>query len=251
MDIQSAGSGALHMGKHCEALGCNRLDFLPFKCHLCKGTYCDEHTKFSFHVNCRGIQNNTVIECPVCMKPVGGTSSLQSMSQINDAISLHIDNGCVDIAAIDGKQRKREKQCHGFAKPGVRCTSSALTSCKQCNNQFCAKHRFYEDHACQKGQGNSRASSAAQSRASSVQSSPRIGKNANASVRGSSSASTANLTQKAKAKPVPVVCPICHQNVDGADSSMTPNQVNEIVSRHIDAGCPAPKKSGLLGWLGL
>ncbi|KAI9352883.1 hypothetical protein BDR26DRAFT_207630 [Obelidium mucronatum] len=221
-----AGSGAIHMGRHCEAAGCNRLDFLPFRCHLCQGTYCDTHTKFSFHVNCSGIQNNTVIECPVCLKPVGGTSStLQSMTEINNIISQHIDSGCVDIAAIESKQRRREKQCNGFAKPGVRCTEPGLMQCKQCQLQYCAKHRFYEDHGC--GKQKSQPGSAAQSRAASGQASPVL------------------------AKPGAVTCPVCRANVSGADASMSAAQINQLVGRHIDGGCAtaAPKKSGLFGWL--
>ncbi|KAJ3294203.1 zinc finger, AN1-type domain [Rhizoclosmatium sp. JEL0117] len=250
-----AGSGGLHMGRHCEADGCNRLDFLPFKCHLCQGTYCDTHTKFSFHKNCKGIQNNTVVECPVCMKPIGGTSTtMQSMTEINNIISAHIDSGCIDVAALESQQRKREKQCAGFTKPGVRCKEPHMTQCKQCQGQFCARHRFYEDHNCPAGNGSaknspnlspatvaakSKAAAAAQSRANSNNPSPRIGNSAN----GSSSSVNKDS--------VAVVCPVCRKEVDGVKSGMNPSQVNNVVNQHIDAGCPAPKKKGVLGWLGL
>ncbi|KAI8616010.1 hypothetical protein BC830DRAFT_1119929 [Chytriomyces sp. MP71] len=167
----------------------------------------------------------------------------------------------------EGAQACEAVRCHTFTrnrKSNSRCNANALTQCRDCGGQFCAKHRFYADHQCtngansQAGKGStapsvlsSRTGSAAQSRVVSAHSSPRItGGTFAASVQaglpnGRTSEGAANKA------PLPVVCPICHKNVDGANTSMSSSQVNQIVTRHIDAGCPQPKKSGLLGWLGI
>jgi len=36
-----------NLGKHCEI--CKQLDFLPFKCDLCKKYYCLDHRSYEKH----------------------------------------------------------------------------------------------------------------------------------------------------------------------------------------------------------
>ena len=41
----------LNVGKHCDFIGCNQLDFLPVKCSHCKSIFCKEHFNYLNH-NC-------------------------------------------------------------------------------------------------------------------------------------------------------------------------------------------------------
>lgn len=34
------------LGNHCSFESCNRLDFLPIKCDLCRGIFCKEHYRY-------------------------------------------------------------------------------------------------------------------------------------------------------------------------------------------------------------
>ncbi|KAJ3400027.1 hypothetical protein HDU80_007341 [Chytriomyces hyalinus] len=265
--------GGLHMGQHCAHDSCQRLDFLPFKCVHCNHFYCETHTKFAFHKSCPGLNDNIVVQCPVCQRPIPHATTLASHVEVNNLISDHIDAGCTD-PLLEAQSRKRARQCDatvGTAK--TRCSASALTNCRDCSGQFCAKHRFYADHACKP---HSRAASNPQKNPSSTQhsraqstgtlkpSSAAASSNKNnsstansANARASSSSSSISHTptsskQSPNNSKLPVACPICRKNVDGADTSMSASQVNMVVTRHIDAGCPAPaKKNGLLSFLGL
>ena len=39
----------MEIGSHCFFTGCNRLDFLPIKCPLCKNFFCKDHSLPSVH----------------------------------------------------------------------------------------------------------------------------------------------------------------------------------------------------------
>lgn len=39
------------LGKHCHLKGCNRQDYLPFKCKHCKEWFCKDHWEVEHH-NC-------------------------------------------------------------------------------------------------------------------------------------------------------------------------------------------------------
>ena len=37
------------LGRNCEKLDCNKLDFLPIKCNFCKKYFCSEHALPEYH----------------------------------------------------------------------------------------------------------------------------------------------------------------------------------------------------------
>ena len=58
------------IGEHCALEGCNQLDFLPFKCDLCKKTYCLKHRSYEGH-KCKEYEKQqkiSIVKCPICKK---------------------------------------------------------------------------------------------------------------------------------------------------------------------------------------
>ena len=54
MGDQPQSPDLLGIGTHCDFMGCNQLDFLPFSCSSCGSMFCGEHRcvlnfNFNFH----------------------------------------------------------------------------------------------------------------------------------------------------------------------------------------------------------
>lgn len=110
------------LGEHCQYTYCNQLDFLPFRCESCRGTFCLDHRSETGH------------KCP----KAGEWAARRR--QANIAIpSLGAGKMMAEI----------EKPC---ADPKCRTTigTSLSTSvhCATCNRDYCLKHRLKEDHDC-------------------------------------------------------------------------------------------------------
>jgi len=130
-----------NIGQHCQVKSCEQLDFLPFKCQLCKGTFCLDHRKFDKH-NCPNMHLNkdrTVPLCPICSLPV---MCLPDQSP-DDAVWKHIQEGCTEGV----KKREREAKCHV-----KKCKEVPFLPiiCNNCGFKFCAQHRLASDHYCKK-----------------------------------------------------------------------------------------------------
>ena len=57
-----------NVGCHCEMIGCNQQDMLPFECEFCGDLHCSKHHRTQDH-NCRNagpMDDNFVIICPLC-----------------------------------------------------------------------------------------------------------------------------------------------------------------------------------------
>ncbi|OCL09839.1 hypothetical protein AOQ84DRAFT_11703 [Glonium stellatum] len=110
------------IGRHCQLSECHRLDFLPFRCESCRGTYCLDHRTETAH-SCRkaGTWARGQIErTSTNYRPTEKPSLLNHDQQCSSpSCSTLINTALV---------------------PGVHCPT--------CNRQYCLKHRMAEEHAC-------------------------------------------------------------------------------------------------------
>jgi len=130
----------LNLGKHCQAKSCKQLDFLPFKCELCSGTFCLDHRKFELH-SCPNVhlkkEKQSPPICPMCTEPV---ACLEGQNR-DDVVWQHIQDGCAE-----GVKRKQKKgKCHV-----KKCKDVPVIPllCNDCGYNFCALHRLATDHNC-------------------------------------------------------------------------------------------------------
>ena len=136
--------------KHCEAHLCHQLDFLPFQCKECSGTFCREHQAWKDHncaVGLRKLQGRVVKTCTKCNSTVDRLDGLT----IEESLEKHqADSNACHPETKKKKKRKKKKrfQC------GLRgCKETTRFSymqyhCKGCHTKYCMKHRGAEDHSC-------------------------------------------------------------------------------------------------------
>jgi len=123
---------AVEGAAHCSMPSCVQYDFLPTKCSGCEGKYCSEHSSPASH-ECRGVAQ-TIIVCPVCNQSLTVPEGVDPNVLWNN----HNDNVCT------GK-RKRQKKC---SECGITLNYLNIHTCRQCNIDYCLKHRLQEDHPC-------------------------------------------------------------------------------------------------------
>jgi AN1-type zinc finger protein 1 len=112
------------IGSHCQYTYCNQLDFLPFRCESCRGTFCLDH------------RTETAHHCP----KAGEWAARRRKAQL---ATPSIGEG-KSLLSIE-----TEKPC---ASPSCKTViGSSLTPsvhCATCNRSYCLKHRLKEDHNC-------------------------------------------------------------------------------------------------------
>ncbi|KAK3389361.1 hypothetical protein B0H63DRAFT_463502 [Podospora didyma] len=123
-ESSSANDDATLIGKHCEYSYCNQLDFLPFFCQSCRGTFCLDHRTENAHQCAQeGAWAARQREAQLAKRSAGeGKRMRDFVSQKPCA-----DEGCKTIVGTS-------------LVPGVHCAS--------CNRDYCLKHRLKEDHDC-------------------------------------------------------------------------------------------------------
>jgi len=115
------------IGAHCQFPYCNQLDFLPFRCGSCKGTYCLEHRTENTH------------RCPRAGEWAAARRR-QSVGQVNPGTRLSPKPTLLT-----------ETQCsHPQCKTFINTPRNIGVQCSDCNRQYCLKHRFQESHDCAK-----------------------------------------------------------------------------------------------------
>ncbi len=114
------------IGAHCQYTYCNQLDFLPFRCESCKGTYCLDHRTETAHKCARA----------------GEWAAARRKAASNTSGSSSISSG--------GKPTLlTATQCsHPRCKTYINTLNSVGVGCPTCNREFCLKHRLREDHSC-------------------------------------------------------------------------------------------------------
>ncbi|KAH8593490.1 hypothetical protein B0O99DRAFT_688709 [Bisporella sp. PMI_857] len=110
------------IGSHCQYSFCNQLDFLPFRCESCRGTFCLDHRTESGHK---------------CAK-VGEWAARRRKANLAKP-SLGAGKSMLEV----------QKPC---ASPDCKIIiGTSLTTgvhCSTCNRDYCLKHRMTEDHDC-------------------------------------------------------------------------------------------------------
>ena len=112
------------IGSHCEYTYCNQLDFLPFRCESCKGTFCLDHRTETGHT------------CP--------KAGAWAAARRSDSPGLSTSLGGKKTLATG-------TQCsHPSCKTFINTINAVGVGCSNCNRSYCLKHRMQEDHDCAK-----------------------------------------------------------------------------------------------------
>eukprot|EP00928_Gymnodinium_smaydae_P038003 TRINITY_DN26308_c0_g1_i1.p1 TRINITY_DN26308_c0_g1~~TRINITY_DN26308_c0_g1_i1.p1 ORF type:complete len:361 (+),score=61.79 TRINITY_DN26308_c0_g1_i1:76-1158(+) len=134
MQLEVVGSA------HCNHPYCHQLDFLPFKCDLCKKVFCQNHFAHANH-QCENAGHNSVqvILCPVCHK----TIRIQAGEDPNATWDRHWTSDCSRLPA----PKEQPSTC-----PVIGCKQKLSLSnrftCSRCRQTVCLHHRMEEHHAC-------------------------------------------------------------------------------------------------------
>jgi predicted nucleic acid binding AN1-type Zn finger protein len=112
------------IGSHCQYAYCNQLDFLPFRCESCRGTFCLDHrTETAHHCAKAGEWAARRRRAQLATPSIGAGKSL---------LSVETEKPCATPSC---------KTIIGSSlTPSVHCTT--------CNRSYCLKHRLKEDHDC-------------------------------------------------------------------------------------------------------
>eukprot|EP01117_Protostelium_nocturnum_P014166 TRINITY_DN5358_c0_g1_i3.p1 TRINITY_DN5358_c0_g1~~TRINITY_DN5358_c0_g1_i3.p1 ORF type:complete len:240 (-),score=78.57 TRINITY_DN5358_c0_g1_i3:189-908(-) len=100
------------VGKHCDVASCGQLDFLPFSCKYCKGTFCQDHWREGQHK---------------CIE-----KSLPSQDSSSEGTNIS----------------KSESKSFKCGRKGCKTREFVQVRCSKCFINFCLAHRFPQDHQC-------------------------------------------------------------------------------------------------------
>ncbi|KAK7608349.1 AN1-type zinc finger protein 1 [Phyllosticta paracitricarpa] len=114
------------IGAHCQMAFCHQLDFLPFKCESCRGTFCLDHRTETTHK---------------CSKAGAWARSRREASSTPSSVS----------SAPRPNILNHEQQCSSpVCKTLINTSLAPGIHCPDCNRQYCLKHRMREKHDCAK-----------------------------------------------------------------------------------------------------
>ncbi|RJE27388.1 Zinc finger protein [Aspergillus sclerotialis] len=108
------------IGRHCQYEFCHQLDFLPFRCESCRGTFCLEHRTEIAH------------RCPKEGEWARRRSPKPVSNQPTEKPNIYNSDQCSHVSC--------KTLINTLKDPGVRCPN--------CNKQYCLKHRLKEEHDC-------------------------------------------------------------------------------------------------------
>ncbi|KAB8349859.1 hypothetical protein FH972_023872 [Carpinus fangiana] len=114
------------IGAHCQASFCNQLDFLPFRCESCRGTFCLDH------------RSETAHKCPRAGEWARNRARQSGLSSTSGPSAKP--------TILTHESQCASPQCKTLIDtplvPGI--------GCENCNRRYCLKHRLREDHNCSK-----------------------------------------------------------------------------------------------------
>ncbi|KAF8349453.1 hypothetical protein F5887DRAFT_1234867 [Amanita rubescens] len=132
----------LSIGKQCAHVQCLLVDFLPFKCHHCQQSFCQDHFKVEAH-QCPQYDetkhNRVAPNCPMCNTPI----AVKPGQDPNDRMEEHFSKDCT---VMTGKSVTRSTPT--CARGNCRKVLYTPIKCDRCRKDFCASHRFPADHNC-------------------------------------------------------------------------------------------------------
>ncbi|KDR82846.1 hypothetical protein GALMADRAFT_238450 [Galerina marginata CBS 339.88] len=140
--VQERDAQLLAVGKQCSDPTCLLVDFLPFKCHHCELSFCQEHFKVDAHKCSKYDEtkhNRIAPNCPLCNTPV----AVRPGQDPNVRMDFHLEREC---SVVTGKVKaKTTPVC---AKASCKKVLFSPIRCDKCRQQFCPAHRFPGDHIC-------------------------------------------------------------------------------------------------------
>ncbi|KAI9828473.1 MAG: hypothetical protein M1826_006010 [Phylliscum demangeonii] len=131
------------IGAHCQTAYCHRLDFLPFRCESCRGTFCLDH------------RTETAHDCP----HLGAWAARRARQQAGGGASAGSGSGSTTATATGtGTTLLQQQQAQQLPRPcaAASCQTTIDSGrspgihCSSCNRRYCLKHRFADDHDCSK-----------------------------------------------------------------------------------------------------
>lgn len=135
------------LGKHCDESICKQLDFLPFTCEHCKGTFCKDHREVKNHsCNFDITQVGKMPQCPICKEYLKVSMEKGNADAI---VNEHILQKCKTHLLLKRtiseeervKQRRKCNVCKNLKNfDNVRCV--------KCQKLHCLEHRAPETHKC-------------------------------------------------------------------------------------------------------
>ncbi|KAL4932307.1 AN1-type zinc finger protein [Aspergillus undulatus] len=122
---QMADKDLESIGRHCQYEYCNQLDFLPFRCESCRGTYCLDH------------RTETAHRCPQegeWARRRNGTTTSSTIGTPTQKPTIYNTDQCAHVSC--------KTLINTLKDPGVKCP--------ECRREYCLKHRLKEEHDCAK-----------------------------------------------------------------------------------------------------
>ncbi|KAA8901769.1 hypothetical protein FN846DRAFT_106733 [Sphaerosporella brunnea] len=113
------------IGAHCDIDTCKQLDFLPFVCESCKGTFCLDHRTETAHS---------------CKKAGSWLSSLRPKAAPSSGAAAPATNPRRSLLAAPCAAPKCKTTINTPTQPGVKCVG--------CWKQYCLSHRLQDAHDC-------------------------------------------------------------------------------------------------------
>lgn len=130
------------VGKRCANPSCNTQDYLPIKCKDCQKYHCQPHA--NDHA-CLQSRDKKVLQCPTCLKPI----TYYGNQDPNEVWVTHYNTNCLQQADYtkNAQSKKEVSRCAHNRCP-TKLTDINKHNCKDCNLDFCLKHRFGFEHDC-------------------------------------------------------------------------------------------------------
>ncbi|KAI9839180.1 MAG: hypothetical protein M1819_003173 [Sarea resinae] len=115
------------IGAHCQFAYCHQLDFLPFRCESCKGTFCLDHRTETSH------------KC--------ANAGAWAAARRKQSLGLLSSSANKPLTTA---QPHPAPCAHPACKTVINTLGNTGVHCGLCNRQYCLKHRLREDHDCAK-----------------------------------------------------------------------------------------------------
>jgi predicted nucleic acid binding AN1-type Zn finger protein len=116
------------IGRNCQYEFCGQLDFLPFRCESCRGTYCLDHRTETTHKCAHAGEWARKRREAAAGGPLGATARPTVKSSVYNT-----------------------DQCsHPACKSLINTATRVGVHCDQCNRNYCLEHRLGEQHDCAK-----------------------------------------------------------------------------------------------------
>ncbi|OXV08399.1 hypothetical protein Egran_03838 [Elaphomyces granulatus] len=121
------------IGRNCQYEFCRQLDFLPFRCESCKGTFCLDHRTETAHH---------------CTRAGDWAARRRNDNLAGDSVG---DWNSVNGRSLQKPTIYNSDQCsHPTCKTLINTVRDPAVHCQNCNREYCLKHRLQEEHDCAK-----------------------------------------------------------------------------------------------------